>query len=150
MSSPTENAQTRQEWRALGFFYERDEVTRRWRLVGSKAGLARFCRLLRDYVADPRNVPVSEHEHHGPYLSLEIMTWTEATLDGHAISGRLEDLSRLASMVEARVATASAGESFRLGAEYAPAGDWDLEVEVAGDGFDPASADPSCIDPPSP
>lgn len=93
---------------------------------------------------------VFEHQHYGPYWYLKVMTWTEPKLDDHAISGRLADLSRLASILAARVAAASPGQSFRIGSEYAPNSDYDLEVEVAPDGFDPASADPDCVDPPTP
>lgn len=101
-------------------------------------------------MADPRRVQVFEHQHYGPYWYLKVMTWTEPKLDDHAISGRLADLSRLASILAARVAAASPGQSFRIGSEYAPNSDYDLEVEVAPDGFDPASADPDCVDPPTP
>jgi hypothetical protein len=90
-------AETRKQWRDLGFFYDRDDVRRRWRLVGSK-----------------------------------------------------QDLSRLASLLAARVAAASPRQSFRIGSEYAPSSGYDLEVEVTPDGFDPASADPNCVDRPSP
>lgn len=144
------NTQTRKEWRELGFFYDRDDARRRWRLVGSKTGLAGFCQLLRKYVANPRNAEVSEHDHYGPYMYLKIMTWTDAALNNAAIAGRLEDLSRLASMLEARLAAASPGQSFEIGREYSPASDYELEVQVADAGFDPASADPCCVDLPLP
>jgi ketosteroid isomerase-like protein len=36
------NARTREEWRALGFHYDRDDAARRWRLAGSRAGLSAF------------------------------------------------------------------------------------------------------------
>lgn len=150
MPSPAVNAQTRKEWRDLGFFYDRDDTGRRWRLVGSKAGLAGFCQLLRRYVANPTNGQLSEHDHYGPYMYLKVMTWTEANVDSNAIAGRLEDLSRLSTMLEARLAAASPGQSFEIGREYAPASDYALEVQIADDGFDPASADPYCADQPSP
>jgi hypothetical protein len=69
---------TRREWRELGFFYDRDDVSKEWRLVGSREGLRHFAGLLRAYVADPRNEMKSEHEHYGPYMYLEVMTWPEA------------------------------------------------------------------------
>jgi hypothetical protein len=150
MPSPQVNARTRTEWRDLGFFYDRDDVSRRWKLVGSKAGLGRFSELLLKYVADPRNARVSEHEHYGPYQYLKVMTWTEAMLDGHAISGTLEDLSRLSSIIDARLASGTTGQSLRVGSEYAPNSEYDLEIQIAADGFDPAAADPCCVDQPSP
>lgn len=146
MPSPAVNAQTRKEWRDLGFFYDRDDATRRWKLTGSKTGLARFCQILRNFVANPRNGQLSEHDHYGPYGYLKIQTWTEASLDENAIAGRLEDLSRLSTILETRLASASPGQSFEIGREYAPASKYDLAVQVTDDGFDPASADPYCVD----
>ena len=64
------NKATRREWRALGFFYDRDDVGRKWRLIGSRAGLLRFKEALLRYAADPRNAGISEHEHFGPYSTL--------------------------------------------------------------------------------
>jgi hypothetical protein len=142
------NAQTRQEWRELGFFYDRDDVNRRWRLVGSRSGLAEFCRLLGKYVASPRNAQVWKHDHFGPYMYLKIITSTEASLNDNAIAGRLEDLSRLSAMLEARLAAAAPGQTFEIGLEYAPGSDYGLVVQIAEDGFDPASADPCCVDQP--
>jgi len=146
MATPAVNALTRKEWRDLGFFYDRDDENRRWRLVGSRAGLAGFCQLLGKYVANPRNAQVSEHDHYGPYGYLKVMTWTEAAVNDDAIAGRLEDLSRLSALLEGRLAAASAGQSFEIGREYAPGSGYGLEVQVAEDGFDPASADPGCVD----
>lgn len=67
-------------------------------IVGLREGIRRFSSLLRKYVADPGNVPQSEHEH------LEMMTWTEAGRDGHSIHGSLADPQRLAGAVENRIA----------------------------------------------
>ena len=131
----------RDEWRELGYFYDRDDAARLWRIVGSSAGLIRFVTVLRDYVADPRNRKNSEHEHYGPYMSLEIMTWPTAGMDGHAIHGPLEDLARLADMVEGAVARLKPGETKMLRAEYAPEAKYELVIELRDDGFDPASAD---------
>ncbi len=78
-------------------------------IVGSREDIKRFSSLLRKYVADPGNVPQSEHEHHGPYMDLEVMTWTEADLVGHSIHGSLADLHRLAGAVENRIAEPEAG-----------------------------------------
>lgn len=149
MGTPELNAQTRREWRDLGFFYEVDHANRCWTLVGSRAGLAQFADLLRRYVADPRRARISEHEHYGPYMYLKVMTWTEPKLDDHAISGRPDDLARLASMVSAGLVTAGIGGSFTVGSEYAPLSDYELELRIEPDGFDPASADRSCADNPA-
>ncbi len=34
------NAVTKREWRELGFFYDRDERAKRWRIVGSASGVS--------------------------------------------------------------------------------------------------------------
>ncbi len=146
MSSAELNARTRREWRELGFFYDRDEAARRWEVKGSRAGVRRFAALLRAYAADPRNAPVTEHDHYGPYMYLKVMTWTEPMLDGHAIAGRPSDLVRLADLVEEKLAEAAQRSSFEIGADYEPASAWILRIQVMDDGFDPASADPLCQD----
>ena len=87
------NRRTRQEWRELGFFYDRDGETRIWKLIGSRACLLRFRDELLLYVANPKNALKSEHGRYGPYSYLEIMTWPEAGFDDHAIRGPLEDFN---------------------------------------------------------
>jgi len=42
MPSEATNNATRREWRELGFFYDRDDENKVWRLTGSRAGLLRF------------------------------------------------------------------------------------------------------------
>ena len=39
MPSDAVNEKTREEWRALGFFYDVDHEAKVWTLVGSRAGL---------------------------------------------------------------------------------------------------------------
>jgi hypothetical protein len=94
-------------------------------------------------VADPRNELQSEHEHFGPYAYLEVMTWSEAGFDDHAIYGSLGDLSRLASLVEARLSKAQVGSRISIREEFAPASPYALVLDVREDGFDPAAADPA-------
>src|ERR1035438_7741098 len=74
MPSDATNRATTQEWRELGFFYDRDDRARVWKLTGSRSGLLRFRDLLLSYVADPCNALEAEHEHYGPYAYLEVMT----------------------------------------------------------------------------
>jgi len=139
--SPAVNEATRREWRALGFFYDRDHGARAWTLRGSRDGLRRFAELLRAYANDPLHAGLWEHEHYGPFWYLEVMTATEPRIDGHAIEGRLEDLARLGEVVEAAVGRATPGERVEVGRAYAPASRWSLELVVEADNFDPASAD---------
>ncbi len=133
---------TRQEWRALGFFYDLDQESRTWIFIGSKAGLGRFRDLLQSYISDPRNLALSEHEHYGPYGYLEIMTWRNAGVDEHSIHGTISDLRRLSELVGGFLDQTSAGDSFEIAAQYSPGSSYKLHFEVREDGFDPASADP--------
>ncbi len=142
MPSDAANKATRREWRELGFFYDRDDQTRVWKLTSSRAGLLGFRDALLSYVADPRNALKSEHEHYGPYSYLEVMTWPEAGFDAHAIRGPLADLTRLAKLIEAKLATARPGSSLLIKEEFAPDSPYGLVLDLREDGFDPATADP--------
>ena len=115
-------------------------VRKRW-LVGSRAGLRRFYDLLLAYIADPRNSKLSEHEHYGPFGSLEVMTWTSAGMDGHAIFGTLDDLGRLAKLVEQKLAVAVPGDQVRIAEDYAPNCGYALILDVREDGYDPPQAE---------
>ena len=133
---------TRQDWRDLGFFYDRDKDARCWRLIGSKSGLLKFSTLLNDYVADERNAALSEHEHYGPYWYLKIITWNEAVITERDISGTLDDFRRLADIVRERLENVLPGDAFEIDKEYAPNNEYKLRFEVREDGFDPAEEDP--------
>lgn len=134
-------AETRAEWQALGFFCDRDDSAEEWIVVGSRAGLACFSALLREYVADPSNAMLSEHEHYGPYLYLEVMTWTDAGMDDHSIHGTLQDLDRLAMLVDGRTAVLRPGERSRIREEFSATSRYSLVLDLREDGFDPASLD---------
>lgn len=142
MPSNEVNKKTREEWRALGFFYDLDDETKVWKFIGSRAGLLCFRDALLGYVADPRNALESEHEHYGPYMYLKVMTWQDAGFDNHAIRGPLADLARLAALVETKLATAQPGSTIRLRDEFVADSPYALVLEVREDGFDPATADP--------
>jgi hypothetical protein len=118
---------TRKEWRALGFYYTRDDgAGQAWRIVGSLAGLTAFHATLVRYVASPGNAPLSEHEHYGPYMYLKIMTWNEAGIDAASIHGTIADLSRLAELVLAALAVAKPGDVIPLGHSYVESADPEL------------------------
>ena len=136
------NEDIKRGWRELGFFCELDDAAKVWTLTGSRAGLLHFSDLLRGYIIDPANAENGERKHYGPYGSLEIMTFADAGLDGHAIRGSLTDLDRLASMVETNLAFAEPGSKVRIREEFAPDSRYALLLDVRADGFDPASADP--------
>jgi hypothetical protein len=132
---------TRTEWRELGFFYDRDDSAKEWQIVGSRDGLSRFVRLLRAYVADPRNAQVSEHEHYGPYMYLEVMTWSEPGVDEHSIHGTVEQLARLADLVDEKTSAIPPGGKARIRGDYAPSSAYALVLERREDAFDPATLD---------
>ena len=131
----------RQEWRKLGFYCEMDREKRLWTLTGSRAGLLYFPDLLLGYVNDPKNAADSEHEHYGPYGTLEIMTWPDAGFDSHAIRGSLVALAHLAELVEVKLASAEPGLPILIREEYSPDSPYSLVLDVRADGFDPSSAD---------
>jgi hypothetical protein len=131
----------RQEWRKLGFYCEMDSEKKLWTLTGSRAGLLYFPDLLLGYVADPKNATDTEHEHYGPYGTLEVMTYPDAGFDGHAIRGSLVALTHLAELVEVKLASAEPGSPILIREEYAADSPYSLMLDVRADGFDPSSAD---------
>jgi hypothetical protein len=133
--------QIKQHWRKLGFFCELDEQKKEWVLTGSRAGLLYFPDLLLGYVNDPANATDGVRRHYGPYGSLEIMTYAEPGFDPHTIRGSLDDLTRLAELVEAKLASVQPGEAIRIREEYSPDSPFALVLDVRADGFDPASTD---------
>jgi hypothetical protein len=141
MPSEATNRATRREWRELGFFYDRDDENKVWKLTGSRAGLLRFRNALLSYVADPRNALDSEHEHYGPYSYLEVMTSPNPGFDRHAIHGRVADLARLSALIDAKLATARPDSTVRIREEFAPDSPYALVLDLRDDGFDPAAAD---------
>ena len=74
MPSTDINEMTQREWRELGFFYDRDDDAKEWRLIGSKEGLRQFAHSMQEYAANPGNDLISEHEHFGPYGYLKVGT----------------------------------------------------------------------------
>ena len=135
----------RARWRKLGFFCDFAEEPGRWRFVGSRGGLLKFRNLLDEYVDDLRNAePLGEHDHHWPYMHLKIETWHEPEIvgEGPRISGTLDDLRRLARLVEEKVDASSAGDQFIIDEEYSEKNKVALVFEVREEGFDPASMDP--------
>lgn len=143
MPSKATNDATRREWRELGFFYDRDDVAKTWKLVGSRSGLLRFRDALLAYVANEVNVKESEHEQYGPYMYLEIMTWHEAGFDDHSTHGPLPELKRLGEIIEGKLIAAQPGATIAIQNEFSANSPYALILEVRKDNFDPAEADPA-------
>jgi hypothetical protein len=125
----------------IGLFYDRDVEAKEWRLTGSREGLLSFSRLLADYSAQPSNDSPSEHDHFGPHMYLEVMTWDKPNITSHAIAGTLADIRRLASIVEKGLGQVQSG-LFVIREEYAPGAEYAIVLDVREDGFDPATLDP--------
>jgi hypothetical protein len=142
MPSQATNEATTREWRELGFFYERDDENRIWRLIASRSGLVQFCDALRLYAAEPSNGFDSEHKHYGPYSYLKVMTWPSAGIDRHSIHGSLSDLVRLATLIESKLSTSRPDSTIIIRDEFASNSAYALGLVLREDGFDPASADP--------
>ena len=142
MPSEEVNQITQNEWRELGFFYDFDERSSRWLLVGSRTGLLKFRDMLIEYGNDSGNDTLSEHNHYGPYMYLELMTWDKPEITEHAICGTLQDFKRVAKIVEGKLNPCNVGDRLIIGPEYAANNKAVLAFEVRKEGFDPASADP--------
>ena len=142
MTTSDPNTYTRDEWKSLGFFYDRDDDARLWMLQGSKGGLKRFASLLRQYVTNPRRQLKSEHEHYGPYMYLKISTWPEAGIRKSAIRGTLDDLKRLANIVDNKLDETDVGKSVDVSLDYVDDPEYKLVLCVCADDTDPSSLDP--------
>lgn len=136
------DASTRKEWRKLKFYYDFDKNSSCWRIIGSKSGLNEFCNLLRQYIANPKNNLKSEHEHYGPYMYLEIMTWDEPKITSHAIAGTLEQLKSLAEICQFKIQTSNIGDVIIIDKEFGHNNPAKLQLEIQKDNFDPVDADP--------
>lgn len=138
----------RAEWRKLGFHYERDDETKQWNIVGSKAGLRSFATELRDYASDQENDWVSCHRNLGPYDYLEIGTWSSAVIDNHWIAGPLVDLLGLASHIGEWVDASQIGALLSVRPFFSPGSPYDFCLRVEADDFDPSSLDTALLGPP--
>jgi hypothetical protein len=144
MPSSEINERTQSEWRELGFFYERNDEVKEWRLQGSKTGLKRFAAAMRAYAGNPKNELVSEHEHFGPYMYLELGTWQNSEITDHWIAGPLKEIAALAETVDMQLDSASVGDCIFLRAAFAPSSPYEVVLEVRDSKFDPAKADMEC------
>lgn len=130
------------EWRELGFFYDLDEESKRWDIIGSATGFKNFCTILKSYASNPKNEFLSEHDHLGPYMYLTITTWKHRDLDGSGIVGRLPDINFFAEMIDQKLSKAKSGDSFKIGHEYAKEVKFIMVFKIMEDKFDPSSLDP--------
>lgn len=138
------NEATRRDWRELGFYYERHDESKTWRLLGTRDGLLRFAASLSEYAQDESKEQISEHEHFGPYWYLEVGTWHKPEITDHWLAGPLSNLARLASYLETELANSQALSVVKIRHVFAPDSPYEFQFEVQPDSFDPALADPAC------
>jgi len=131
------------EWRELGFHYDRDDRTGhpKWRFHGSKAGLNQFALILDKYTCNPKNDSLSEHEHYGPYKYLKIMTWDKPVITADYIAGTIADLKKLKKLIVDKLSNSRPGQTFDINKEYGMNNTAGCCFFVTVDDFDPASMD---------
>lgn len=144
MASEAANKATRREWRELGFFYDRDDEAKAWRIIGNAAGLKAFAEAVQAYATDPKPDALSEHEHFGPYMYLEIGTWREPEITHHWIAGPRAALGALALEIERTIPELPIGGAVSLRQVFAPSAAYDLILERRAEPFDPAEEDKAC------
>ena len=133
---------TAEQWRQLGYHYDRNDTAKEWVLTGSPFGLKRFVVQLRQYAGNAAKSAASEHDHWGPYSYLEIMTWHEAGIDQHSIFGTPDDLRRLAEIVEKYLLDVNVETHIEVSPEYSETCSYRLVLAIKDYGFDPARNDP--------
>jgi hypothetical protein len=133
-------AQTAIDWRELGFWYDYTPQSG-WIIRGSKSGIERLASLLEAYSRNPRNAPISEHDHFGPYIYLKFVTWSSPEINSDGFYGSLLDLSRLAELIRKQLAIAHSANSIELATLYSPSSTSALTINIEDETFDPASAD---------
>jgi hypothetical protein len=144
VASEATNQATRCEWRELGFFYDRDDHAKAWRVIGTAAGLKAFAALIHAYASDPKHDALSEHQHFGPYMYLEIGTWSEPEITDHWIAGPRTALDALALEIERTIADLPVGDAVSLRQVFASSSAFDLVLERRAEPFDPAEEDKAC------
>lgn len=91
---------TKQEWRELGFYYERDDDEKLWKFVASKNEISLFVSLLNAFSNEFKELTEFEHEHYGPYFYLKIMLLDCPGINKNCIYGSYSDMIKLANLIE--------------------------------------------------
>ncbi|TWT51775.1 hypothetical protein [Allorhodopirellula solitaria] len=134
---------TIEEWRELGFHYELDDDHHVWTLTGSRGGLGRFAKILRQFASDPRNDVPFEHDHYGPYGYLRIMNNPdERGFNSNGFFAPRSEFSKLADVIDSRLADSQTGSTIDLSGDFSPDSEYELRLIVAPDDFDPGLFDP--------
>jgi len=132
------------EWRELGFYYNFDErpSVNQWRFFGSKQGLLKFVELLDNYVSNPTNDRLFEHEHYGPYMSLKIITLEdECVIHNNAIGGTIDDFKMLRNLLADKIEKCLPGQTFTIDKDFGENNTATTKFFIMADDFDPVSMD---------
>ena len=140
MSSEAANEATRRAWRELGFFCDRNDAAKEWRIVGSVKGLRKFASEIRKYASNPANDRLSEYTQFGPAMNLEIGTSHQTEITEQWIGGPLVELLRLATLIERSAQDNVVGKRIALRSNFSPMSPYELILDVRDDAFDPALA----------
>lgn len=123
-------------WKRLGFWFEFKEDRCVWEFRATRHGVARLVSMLDAYAQNPNHSGLSEHEHYGPFGDFKVTTWNVPVIDADGIMGSLSDISRLARLIERRIATMSPGEGTRISKEYSSSSSCAIEIAVVEDEAD--------------
>jgi hypothetical protein len=132
----------RENWREIGFYYQRDDVSLIWQIIGSRAGLKRLCGTLKTYVRDfDAHVRTGDRGLTGPYKYLKVVNWHMASILRDGIYGPLESIQGLATTIEEKLNLHNPGECFIIDEEYSDVNAYKLELVVREDEWDPSNVD---------
>lgn len=132
---------TKEDWRTLGYYFECDDINKKWKFIGSKNGLGYFILYLERYINNPKNKACGEHDHIGPYENLKIMTNEEVKITDYCISGTLADFDKLKKIIKEKLEESDINSVFVIDDEFSLSNDYILEITIMDYGFDPATAD---------
>jgi hypothetical protein len=76
-------------------------------------------------------------------MYLKVMTSRDAAFYEYGIRGTLSDLTRLAQLIETKLASATPGDRISISDEFATESPYALILDVREESFDPAAADPA-------
>lgn len=142
MPSDRVNEMTRREWLDLGFYYDRDDCEKIWKVSGAKSGLLKLSKLIEDYANNSENDVFSHHENFGPYSYFEIGTWSEPEITDHWIAAPLDRLAALALDISFIVQNGVVGQKIFLRDMFSPSSPYELMLEIKDDKFLPYTDDP--------
>jgi hypothetical protein len=133
---------TIEEWRQLGYYYERDDDNKEWIITASPFGVKTFAQSILRYAESTRFSEYGDHEHYGPYWYLKIMTTPLPEMNENAISGTKDDLKRLYEIIREKVENSEPGSNITIGKEYAEDCEYKLVLKLQEYGYDPSINDP--------